>query len=627
MPHGRVAALDGTGTSARDEQLYQVLLDYLESSEQGASPDVAELLSRHPEYAAELQEFLRTQECIENLAAPVRQVTQEISRSSHPGLRRARFAAALSPPVGPARAARQFAARATRFADELAVVLHGRLLAGTAIGAVAFGVMFLVGLASRHGRHDYLSLTLYMSMAVWYVALVIPLLRHRDMSLPNLRVIEVLALAAYAAHSGWKDFQHYSDYWQKLPVDDQWFLVSHSCLNWVFLIFIYGVLIPNDWRRSLGVLTGMALIPLAVYAATWLFFTESSRSAAPLFDLFAMARVMTAAVAIAVFGSHKFITLRREAYEARHLGNYRIKHRISTGGMGEVYLAEHSLLNRPYAIKLIRPELAAVPANRTRFEREIQAMARLTHWNTVEIIDFGHAPDGTFYYVMEYVPGLNLRELVDRHGAVSPGRAVYLLRQVCAALAEAHAAGLIHRDIKPGNIMVTQQAGLSDVVKILDFGLVQHGDLLDGDDKLTRTGMFVGTPGYISPEQTTGVADVRSDIYSLGAVGYFLLTGQPPFSGRQIHQVMSQALEATPLRALRPDIPADLAAIIQRCLRQDPKERFADSHLVDDALAACDCATSWNSTEAAAWWSKNSVAAVPGIEPPTASKAGSPTRV
>src|SRR4029077_15457583 len=113
------------------------------------------------------------------------------------------------------------------------------------------------------------------------------------------------------------------------------------------------------------------------------------------------------------------------------------------------------LLNRPYAIKLIRPEIAANPTTRTRFAREIQAMARLTHWNTIEIIDYGHAPDGTFYYVMEYVDGLNLRELVDRHGPVAPGRVVYLLRQACAALAEAHAAGLIHRDIKPGNVMLT----------------------------------------------------------------------------------------------------------------------------------------------------------------------------
>jgi serine/threonine-protein kinase len=527
--------------------------------------------------------------------------------------------------VGPARSARQFTPQARRFSDELAGVLHGRLLAGTAIAAVAFAVMFLVGLASPQGRYDFLSLALYMSMAILYAALTTRLVRRRDMPLSQLRVIEVLGLTAYAAHSALKDFQHYSRYWETLPSGEQWFLVSHSCLNWVFLIFIYGILIPNDWRRSLRMLAGMAVIPLAVYAATWLSFTDSRRSAAPLFELFAMARVMAAAVAIAVFGAHKFTTLRQEAYEARHMGNYRIKRRLSTGGMGEVYLAEHRLLNRPYAIKLIRPEIAANPTNRTRFEREIQAMARLTHWNTIEIIDYGHTPDGTFYYVMEYVEGLNLGELVRRYGSVSPSRAVYVLRQVCAAMAEAHAAGLVHRDIKPGNIMLTQQAGLADVVKILDFGVVQHLGPSDGDDKLTQPGVLVGTPGYMSPEQATGVADVRSDIYGLGAVGYFLLSGQTPYSGWRTQQILT-SLAPTPLRELRPEVPADLEAVIQRCLRRDPEERFADIKQVGQALAACACAASWSSGEAAIWWRTASAPVMTVTECPSGSTPGSGIR-
>jgi eukaryotic-like serine/threonine-protein kinase len=525
-----------------------------------------------------------------------------VVRDSGPAVPRTLAEAPIPPPVGPARPARQFTPETRRFTHELARVLHGRLLAGTAIAAVAFAVMFLVGLASPQGRFDYLSLTVYMSMAILYAALVTWLVRHPDLPLSRLRVIEVLGLTAYAAHSGFKDFQHYSRYWETLPMGEQWFLVSHSCLNWVFLIVIYGVLIPNDWRRSLRMLTGMAFIPLAVYAATWLSFPESRRPAAPLFDLFAMARVMAAAVAIAVFGAHKFTTLRAEAYEARRLGNYRIKRRISTGGMGEVYLAEHRLLNRPYAIKLIRPAIAADPKSHTRFEREIQAMARLTHWNTVEIIDYGHAPDGTFYYVMEYVEGMNLSELVERHGLVNPGRVVYLLRQICAALAEAHAAGFIHRDIKPGNVMLTQRAGLADVVKILDFGVVQHLGSSDADDKLTQTGVLVGTPGYMAPEQSTGVANARSDIYSLGAVGYFLLTGESPFCGRQTQQILKSLALEPALRQLRPEVPADLEAVIQGCLRRDPEERFTDIQLVDRALAACACAASWSSGEAAAWW-------------------------
>ncbi|HXY37292.1 MAG TPA: serine/threonine-protein kinase [Planctomycetaceae bacterium] len=533
-----------------------------------------------------------------------------------------------APPVGPARPGRQLDAETRRFADEVVGLLHRRLLAGTAIGAVAFAVMILVALASPHGRTEYLSLTLYASLTVWYTALVTWLVRDRSMSLTRLRVVEVLALAAYAAHCARKDFEHYSLYWGSLPVDDQWLVVSHSLLNWVFLVFIYGILIPNNWRRSLWVLSGMAMIPLAVYATTWLSFPESRRPALPLFELFAMARVMAAAVAIAVFGAHKFTTLQRQASEARHLGKYRIKRRLSSGGMGEVYLAEHRLLNRPYAIKLIRPEMAANPTSRTRFAREIQAMARLTHWNTVEIVDYGHAPDGTFYYVMEYVDGLNLSELVDRYGPLNPGRVVYLMRQACAALSEAHAMGLIHRDIKPGNIMVTQQAGLVDVVKILDFGVVQHLSPAEGDDRLTRTGLMVGTPGYMSPEQMTGVADVRSDIYSLGAVGYFLLCGRSPFGGPVVDQIRTSLLqEPAPLRDLRRDIPSDLEAVIHRCLRRDPDERFADVHLLDQALAVCECSASWSSVEAAAWWRGAGVSVMAGVEAPGTGTPSSDTRI
>jgi serine/threonine-protein kinase len=593
--------------------LYEVLLDYLESSEQGSPPDPGEWLDRHPEFAPELREYLETQNQLDNVTAPVRQLAQDVLKAERSRHAAPTVVGPAPPPVGPARSARHFTPGTRRFADELAAVLHTRLLAGNAIAAAAFAVLVLVELASPRGGSDYVGLTLYAGMAALYAALLAWLVRQPDMPLSRMRVIEVVGLAAYAAHYAWKDYHHYSRYWETLPAGSQWLLVSHSCLNWVFLIFIYGVLVPNDWRRSLRVLAALACMPLAVYAATWLSFPESRRPAAPIFDLFAMARLMAAAVAIAVFGAHKFATLRQEAYEARHLGNYRVKRRLSAGGMGEVYLAEHRLLNRPYALKLIRPEAAVDPTNRTRFEREIRAMARLTHWNTIEIIDYGHAPDATFYFVMEYVEGLNLRELVDRHGPAEPGRVVYVLRQVCAALSEAHAAGLIHRDVKPGNVMLTRQAGLADVVKVLDFGLVQQMDPAEVDDKLTRTGMVVGTPGYIAPEQAAGVSDARSDIYGLGAVGYFLLSGQAPFVGRRLEQVLSPlAWEPTPLRELRPEVPADLEAVIRRCLRRYPEERFADVRQVDEALAACACAGSWGSGEAADWWRQNPVPATAG---------------
>jgi serine/threonine-protein kinase len=202
--------------------------------------------------------------------------------------------------------------------------------------------------------------------------------------------------------------------------------------------------------------------------------------------------------------------------------------------MGEVYLAEHRLLKRPCAVKLNHPERAGDAAALHRFEREVRATAQLTHPNTVEIYDYGHAEDGTFYYVMEYLPGLDLDDLVTRYGPVPPARAVHFLRQLCGTSQKAHAAGLVHRDIKPGNVLVCRHGGRHDVAKLLDFGLVQAaGARGDDPSRLTATGAVVGTPAYMAPEQARGAeaADVRSDLYSLGALGYFLSAGRPPFQG------------------------------------------------------------------------------------------------
>jgi serine/threonine-protein kinase len=364
---------------------------------------------------------------------------------------------------------------------------------------------------------------------------------------------------------------------------------------WFVVILGYAVLIPNTGRHCLYVVGGLALAPLAITLAASLMEPEALKGAELLSMLFMQGRAMAVAVAFAVFGAHKIDSLHRAAFDARQLGQYQLKEVLGEGGMGAVYLAEHSLLKRPCAVKLIRPDRAGSPLHLARFEREVMAMARLTHWNTVEIFDYGHTADGTFYYVMEYLPGLDLEKLVRKEGPMPPGRAVYLLRQVCAALREAHAEGLIHRDIKPSNILVTERGAVRDVVKLLDFGLVQ--DLSGAGDRLTTAGLIVGTPLYMSPEQADGasVLDGRADIYSLGAVAYFLLTGRPPFAGRPVLQVLNAHLREPPVppSRLQAGVPADLEGVILRCLSKEPAGRFADMGQLDEALACCGCAGDW----------------------------------
>jgi eukaryotic-like serine/threonine-protein kinase len=285
--------------------------------------------------------------------------------------------------------------------------------------------------------------------------------------------------------------------------------------------------------------------------------------------------------------------LRVKAHEARKLGQYQLKERIGSGGMGEVYLAEHMLLRRPCAVKLIRPERVDDPSNMMRFEREVQAMAKLTHHNTVEIYDYGHADDGTFYYAMEYLPGQNLDQLVRKEGPVSPARAVHFLRQICNALSEAHGLGLIHRDIKPSNLMVCERGGVADVLKLLDFGLVREVYRSSSSDCITEEGVIAGTPAFMSPEQCSGekALDARSDIYAVGAVAYFLLTGEPPFGDlKGLPMLFAHIREPVrPPSLLRANVPPDLESIVLRCLEKDPLQRFPDAASLCRALSGCEC--------------------------------------
>lgn len=381
-------------------------------------------------------------------------------------------------------------------------------------------------------------------------------------------------------------------------------LTESPSLPWLMLIFVYAMYIPNTWRRAtaiIGILASLpvltAMVGLVVSEPVVRFFTWNG--------LIGLVLVMGLCAFVCVWGVHTIGVLRSEAFQARQLGQYRLTQLIGSGGMGEVYLAEHQMMKRPVAIKVIRPHRAHDPGALARFEREVRATSRLSHWNTIEIFDYGRTADGTFYYVMEYLPGLSIAELVDRHGPLAPERAVYLLQQTCDALAEAHALGLIHRDIKPGNLFAAQRGGHYDVAKLLDFGLAKRTISATESIQLTGEGSVTGSPLFMAPEQATGgEPDARSDIYSIGAVAYFMLTGRPPFAFDNAIKVMiAHASEpVTPPSVHRPDVPSDLEAIIMRSLAKSPAERFQDTASLAAALSACECSGRWSRHEAAQWW-------------------------
>jgi tRNA A-37 threonylcarbamoyl transferase component Bud32 len=361
-------------------------------------------------------------------------------------------------------------------------------------------------------------------------------------------------------------------------------------MPWLILIIVYGVLIPNTGRRCALVVGTLALTALLIWAGIGLWAGVPARLWLDVFWLYPSLTLATVA-ALSAYASHRIDQYRRQAWEARKLGQYQLKRLLGKGGMGEVYLAEHVLLRRPCAVKLIRPERAGDAATLARFEREVRLTAALTHPNTVQVFDYGRSADGTFYYAMEYLPGPTLEELVRRDGPLPGPRAIHFLRQVCGALGEAHRVGLIHRDIKPSNVMVCERGGIPDVAKLLDFGLVRAQAVSAAEGNLTQEGGIPGTPAYMSPEQAAGREDLdgRSDIYSLGAVAYYLLTGRPPFAERSAVQMLAAHLYEAPAPPTthRPDLPAALQEVVLRCLAKNPAERFANVYALIDEFDAC----------------------------------------
>ncbi len=501
--------------------------------------------------------------------------------------------------------------------DEIRVLLRQRLLFLALLLSGTMGVTLLLGGLS--GRLIVANIWAYYACTLAVCTLgalfAAVLWKRQTLSLRQLRAIELILFGALYVQWSLVHAFLYPTFELTHPPIWYGFVLGYAVsLPWAFLIIVYGILIPNTGRRCAAVVGVMAVTPLVISTTTGLAARVTAGHSQANF-LLVVGECMAAATAIAVYGSHRIERLRREVVATRRLGQYQLGKKLGSGGMGEVYLAEHLLLRRPCAVKLIRPERGGDATSLERFQREVQTTATLTHPNVVQVYDYGHAQDGTFYYAMEYLPGLSLDQLVRKHGPLPPGRAIHFLRQVCGALSEAHAAGLIHRDIKPGNIIVCQRGGLQDVAKLLDFGLVLELHLPPlGSGPLPGEGL-AGTPAYMSPEQASGqsLLDARSDLYSLGALAYFLVSGEPPFPRQTLTQMLAAHRNepaAFPER-LAAELPADVKAVVLRCLEKNPARRFPDADSLEQAWAACACANSWTREEMARWWQTHPLEAGP----------------
>jgi serine/threonine-protein kinase len=307
--------------------------------------------------------------------------------------------------------------------------------------------------------------------------------------------------------------------------------------------------------------------------------------------------------AFSVVSGHLLWASRKQLYEARRLGRYRLKMRIGKGGMNEVWLAWDDALRRDVALKVLRARPDDDHHLWTRFEREAHATSALTSPHTVRIFDYGASDDGIAYIAMEHLTGLDLDALVRAHGPLDVRRVVHVARQACASLAEAHQRGLVHRDVKPANLFVSSLPGEEDFLKVLDFGVARSLHHPEGP-ALTRAGAFVGTPAYMAPEAFTGGVDARSDVYSLGTTLYYLITGRPPFDGDDHELKRAHHAQAVlPPSLLRPGgVPEALEALVARCLAKEPADRFADGAAVGAALAELGDIAPWTADDARAWW-------------------------
>ena len=393
-------------------------------------------------------------------------------------------------------------------------------------------------------------------------------------------------------------------------------------LSWVaaFTILFTVVVPTRPWRALVSALAAVSSVPVIIGIA--MSTNTIGFRPTPSQFFFGLVFPYLLVVIMAYVGARVVYNLGTEVSRSRELGSYRLVEHLGQGGMGEVWRAEHRMLARPAAIKLIRPSLTAgAPAGisvemRRRFEREAQAIASLRSPHTINLFDFGVAPDGSFYYVMELLQGLDAETLVQRFGPLPVTRTIHILRQVCHSLYEANACGLVHRDIKPANIFLCRYGQEFDFVKVLDFGLVTALDQeADGAASLTREHSIRGTPAFIAPEQALGqtTIDGRLDIYGIGCVAYWLLTGQLVFPAETPMAALMHHAHTKPVPpSARTEVPIPEAMdrLVLACLAKNPADRPQSAKELSKQLGEVAGAGAWTEDEARRWWALHEPAVV-----------------
>jgi eukaryotic-like serine/threonine-protein kinase len=387
---------------------------------------------------------------------------------------------------------------------------------------------------------------------------------------------------------------------------------AYICLIYACLmVLLRAIVVPSTGTRT-AIISVLTCLPVTG-ATVALVFLNRQDVPGPAY-VSGGVLICAMSIGLATIVSTILYGLRKQVTEAMQLGQYTLDRKIGEGGNGTVYRARHALLRRPTALKVVLPDQTD-GETLDRFEREVQHMSQLTHANTVAVYDYGRSPDGVFYYVMEYLDGIDLEQLVQRFGAQPADRVVPILMQVCGALAEAHRRGLIHRDIKPANIILSERGDVPDVAKVVDFGLVKEIASKDG----ASSRGILGTPSYIAPESVTDPDRVgpAADLYALGAVGYYLATGKRVFEGKTSVDVCVQHVTAVPRRPSElVAIPPELEDVLLRCLAKKPELRPASASELTRLLRQVPVGATWNEDIALQWWREFRTNAPPAPVPP-----------